>query len=546
MQLGQSLALAKTVTIDTETTYTKSNSDRRIIGVAVAVELELETLTYYIPVGHGEYLPGFDPENVEFPHDFWHPVGENVPVIMHNAKFDLIQLSQISNIEPLTKCLYDTMLMGHYINENQFLALDKMAEKYLGIRKEVDLAKAMKGTDWHNIPPAIMGEYAEQDVRVTQQLFWAQLPEFAIYEETWKYDRKFLLLLMEMEVKGIPINVSFCREQSDACENRMRQIRHELGFDPAKPSQLHPRLFSPPPTGLGLKPSSFTPTGKPQVNDDFLEAQPHPICALVLEYRKLGKARSAYYEAYLSHMDSDGAIHPTFKQQGTVTGRLSCADPNLQQIPREGNVKKAFLPEIGKQLWEIDYSAIEYRLAAAYSRDNDLIASLEAGADFHTIIANRLGIPRQQAKTVNFLMIYGGGVAKLAEQLKIPMAKAKKIWVDYQNEVSAIFNMMKNVNALAAEQNYIRLWSGRRRHFEYPSEARKAFNSLVQGGAFEIVKRSMLKLKEAGFDIRNQVHDSVWIMVDNEDEVKEAMKVMSDWTKETFGLTFTVDSKRLN
>lgn len=549
-QFLPSLILANKIAIDTETSWVKAGEGRFIIGFSMAWNEpgnnEVESI--YVPVKHGSYLEGLSVGNVtDLPSNFFH-FCQGKKVIFHNAKFDLHALDTLFDVRFFDD-IDDTMLMAHYINENWFIGLAELATRFLGIKKREDLAKVMKmkKEDWENIPPPMMAKYAEEDTKVTLLLHDHLLPMFSEYKTLWEeFDRKFMWMLYEMEKKGIPVDTTFCSSQLNTCAERQARILVELGFDPMKPSQLHPKLFSEPPDGLGLKPASFTSkTERPQVTDEWLSSVNHPITQLVSEYRKLTKVRSTYYGAYLELADESGHIHPTFKQQGTVTGRLSCAYPNLQQIPREGNVKRAFSAEVGHQLWEIDYSAIEYRLAAVYSRDNALIAQMEEGQSIHDIVASRLGIARQQAKTVNFLIIYGGGAAKLAEQLKISVAKAKSILDDYKREFSPLFAAMRAATQAAETNGSIKLWSGRRRHFEYPSEAYKAFNSVVQGGAFEIVKRSMLLLHQAGFDVRNQVHDSVWLMVENEDQVHEAERVMSSWTKEAFGLTFAVEAKRL-
>ena len=190
-----------------------------------------------------------------------------------------------------------------------------------------------------------------------------------------------MLLLAEIEMNGILIDRELCAELQHSVRLGFKRFVSELGFDPAKPSQLHPKLFSDPPLGLGLRPSSFTPTGKPQVSLEWLQGVGHPTTALVHEYRKISKQLSSYFSAYLDLTTRENPrLHPTFKQHGTETGRLSCENPNLQQIPREeykdASVKALFLPEPGKELWEIDYRTIEYRLQAVYAESRHTSRSI--------------------------------------------------------------------------------------------------------------------------------------------------------------------------
>jgi DNA polymerase-1 len=243
---------------------------------------------------------------------------------------------------------------------------------------------------------------------------------------------------------------------------------------------------------------------------------------------------------------ANARIHPTFKQHGTLTGRLSCADPNLQQIPRDSEIKKLFLPDEGKQLWEFDYRNIEMRLAAVYAKEETMLETFRQEGDIHQLVADTLGIDRQLAKIVNFLILYGGGRNKLAQQIKCTPAKADTILGSYRTNYPGLFTVAQTANDKAEINGYIQMWSGRRRHFKYESEYHKAFNAVIQGGAFEIVKRSGLALYEAGYDLRNQVHDSWWIQLSPGESHDKIRSIMEDWTMDSFGLRFTVDEKRLN
>jgi DNA polymerase-1 len=386
------------------------------------------------------------------------------------------------------------------------------------------------------------------DVISTGELYEKLVEPFEPYKPIWEnFDRAFMLLLLKMETKGIPVDLEMCRELEARSLKRLAEIRVELGFDPSKPSQLHPRLFDEPPWGLGLKPLTLTPGGKAQVNTRFLERTNHPICGLLLEYRGLQKQVTSYFSSYQRIAGKSDRVHPTFKMHGTVTGRLSCENPNLQQVPRDSKVKDVFMPEEGCDLVEIDYSNIEMRLAAIYSAQPELLEEFsKREGDVHGRVAQALNITRQKAKTVNFLTIYGGGKRVLADQLRIKESEAAKILADYRKSYPEIFTTM-NAAASAADNNRgeIRLWSDRVRHFPFQSEHHKAFNSIIQGGAFEIVKRSMLLLDDAGFDIRNQVHDSVWLNVEDRSTIKRAEEIMEGWVEETFGLPFYVESKTL-
>lgn len=532
--------------IDTETNFTDKYHDRYCLGVSFATDRG----HYYVPVGHQKWFD-FEPVNLIVPPDLFETV--EAPIVFHNAAFDLMVLNKLGIRIP-TGNVWDTMLMSHFIDENVKGAdsghsLDSLASRYLKENKKTKLAKAMKA-DWERIPPYVMATYAETDALLTWDLYKILMEYMeAEWIDQWvRFDRDFMLLLVKIMELGLPIDYDLCERLEDQCQVRMNQILEELKFDPAKPSQLHSKLFGSPPWGLQLEVPSYTPGGKPQVSSNWLQRVGHPVAGLVYEYRKLSKQKSSYFSAYLRLTSRDyPRLHTTFKQHGTVTGRLSGEEPNLQQIPRESykdtEVKKVFRPEPGKQLWEIDFRTIEYRLMAVYSQEPRLLEVFRNEGDFHQMIADDLHITRQSAKTVNYAMGYGAGVQRLGEQLRVGPQKAAQIHKDYRANLPMLFNKVLEAEDYATEHNEISMWNGRTRHFKWSGEHRKAFNAVVQGGAFEIVKRAMLLADKSGASISNQVHDSIWVNVDNEKEVMEIQEVMEGWTEEVFDLRFTTDRK---
>jgi DNA polymerase-1 len=529
--------------------------ERFLLGLAIRT---LDN-TWYIPVGHKKNpLLDKEPENVraDLSQLFTHYEG---PISAHNMKFDYNVLHKADILLPVGN-LWCTMMMSVYLDENHQPghSLDAVLYRYRGVRKLVDHAAGMRKIGWETTPPSLMDKYACQDVTELPELRHTLLSLMEPkHIELWEnYDRKFMLLLAEIERRGILIDRELCSQLQDQCQNRLIEIRQELGFDPAKPSQLHPKLFDDPPFGLGLRIPSRTPKGKPQVSLSWLASVGHPVTALIYEYRKTSKQLSSYFSSYFNLTTWDYArLHPNFKQHGTETGRLSCENPNLQQIPRDeykdASVKKLFLPEEGKQLWEIDYRTIEYRMQAVYADSATLLDLFENEGDFHQLVADDISrqigkpISRQQAKTINYLMSFGGGIGVLSAQLGVPYNLASSIHSGYKEAYPEIFARAEQAEDYATANMEVDMWHGRTRHFRFSNECRSAFNACIQGGSFEIVKRSMLMLQEAGFTISNQVHDSVWINVDGENEVIEAQKIMEDWTKPTFGLSFRTDRKKL-
>ena len=552
-QIKQEISHSNTLGIDTETNFAESQKDRYLLGLAIKTDAN----SWYIPVGHKSFL-GSTPQNFQIPSDLF--INFQGPIIAHNMKFDYEVLTLAGTKVPVGN-LQDTMMLSVYIDENKTTGhdLDSVLERFLGQRKKTVEAAVLKRFGWETAPAQYMAQYAEQDCQLLPQLYEALVSKSEDkHLKLWKeVDCPFMLLLADVEMQGILIDYQLCEKLQHQCQTRLEELRLTLGFDPAKPSQLHPRLFDDPPFGLGLQVPSLTPNGKPQVSLEWLAGVGHPITALVHEYRKTSKQLSSYFSAYLNVTTRDyPRLHPNFKQHGTETGRLSCENPNLQQIPRESwkdaNVKALFLPEPGKALWEIDYRTIEYRLQAVYSQSKTLLTLFENEGDFHQLVADDVSakagtlITRQKAKTINYLMSFGGGVKVLQKQLNVSYGLAESIHKAYRAAYPEIFDKAAEAQSVAEQDMQIDNWEGRTRHFQHMSETHKAFNAVIQGGSFSIVKHSMLKLKEAGFNISNQVHDSVWLNVDNEAEVKEAEQIMSTWTKDKFGLTFRTDRKLLH
>jgi DNA polymerase I-like protein with 3'-5' exonuclease and polymerase domains len=278
-----------------------------------------------------------------------------------------------------------------------------------------------------------------------------------------------------MMIRGVRVNQDFCKEQSEIGYATMADIQSVLGFDPGKSSQLGPFLLEE--LKLPILKQSIK-TGKPSFDknvmvqyEEILGSRNDTTAKLILEYRGWQKVVSSLYQSLLQKLSPDGRVRPGFKIHGTSTTRLSCEKPNLQQIPREGNktwngkAKEAFIPEEGFILVEYDYSQLEFRLECEYTNEPKLIeAFADPTRDVFTEMSQQLGLCSQ----------------------------------------------------LAQERGYIRYWTGRRRHL-HPSDSSKAFNSLLQGGAAEVVKRKLLevdkKLEPYGDDARIvlTVHDSGWV-----------------------------------
>jgi DNA polymerase I len=542
------------VVLDTETTVTDANWSKDVLGIAI-----------YVPVIDQAYYLTFKPDK-EYGIKLRNAL-LNTTLVFHSAKFDL-QMLMKWNID-IRHCVFeDTMLMSYVINEEPPHGLKELTAKFLGpeAKKEQEIVKTLtKAFTWEGIPTPIMARYAEQDVRLTWLLFQnLQVPIELV--EVLQKDYKFMKVLLEIELEGILIDPVEARIKSSECIKRMYAIQQMLGYDPAKPSLLANRLYSPPPTGLGLipvdygMPSKAFPKGRPKMGVAELKEHHHPEVGLVLEYRRVQKAKSTWYDGWLEVMSPENKIHPTFHQHSTVTSRLSCSNPNMQQIPRDSDetetkaafpIKQLIRAAPDHIMYELDYSQVELRLAAVYANETTMLQVFRDNGDPHQLVGDTIGVPRFIGKTINFLTLYGGGAGKLQWVLKqagsnYTLGQCESFMKDFHTAYPGFKQCMWACTNTMTQRGWIQYWSGRRRRMAY--DQHKAFNSLIQGGAAEIMRESLIQVYDAKLPIRikSQVHDSLWIEIHKTDHESLAkIKKIMEWPTEEFGIPFPVDIKRI-
>jgi DNA polymerase-1 len=402
------------------------------------------------------------------------------------------------------------------------------------------------------------------------------------HQNLWRLmpiENEFQMSLYRMMKRGIRVDQEQTKALQLQAEESMQSVTDTLGFRASEKSKLEPFLLE----ELGLPVLKRSPkTGKPSFDksvmeeyDLALEARNDPNAKLVLEFRGWQKASSSFYGPYIDLLSPDGRLRAGFKIHGTRTGRLSCEKPNLQQIPRKGKypwndrTKQCFIPEDGFELYEFDYKTLEFRIAAMYAGNGELITRINDGQDLHQatvdMIKQIVGLQyeRQTIKTTNFLKLYGGGRDKLALQLGIKDHTRKDLTPDHQwdsfdctcdaclclcescivdNAWNTAFPEMRFVMRDAAkkakEQKYVTYWSGRRKHYgTYWNKGaeHKAFNALCQGGGAEIVKHALVNCKSIESESVRPVltvHDSlVWEIRPGEvdDTISKVSSVMKDF-----------------
>jgi DNA polymerase-1 len=307
----------------------------------------------------------------------------------------------------------------------------------------------------------------------------------------------------------------------------MFDIEDQLDFKPTA-ANLGPVLFE----DLGFPVLERSKkTNKPSLNkkvmeeyDRMLEASGNPLAQLVLEYRGWQTACGLLYEPTLRLLSPDGKIRTNYKQHGTVTSRLSSSGPNMQQIPRKGekewngDAKTMFTTGCDCcELWGFDYSQLEFRLSAAYGGEAWLLKTFsDPDADVFTEMSLRIGAPRQTCKTFTYANLYGAGLDKIAYTLGRPSHEIESIYENFLGSISHIKSASKRASRLAEQRKFVRYWTGRRRHFAWDDGYHKAFNSLLQGGAAELVKHAMLSCREVE---DNSTHGDCRMVLQVHDEI---------------------------
>jgi DNA polymerase I-like protein with 3'-5' exonuclease and polymerase domains len=577
------LSDAKEIAIDLETCDPNMESmgpgwprnDGYIVGYAVAVD----GWSGYFPVAHGGG-GNLDRGLVER----WIRKVLETPAdkIMHNAAYDAGWL--LSSGFKIEGRIIDTMVAAPLLDENRFsFSLNALGFDYLKeVKSEQGLKEAAGDFGVHakkelwKLPAMYVGVYAEQDAALTLKL-WQYFKTLLRKEEVdsiFALETDLLPIIIELTRKGIRFDRDNCEKQIEI----MRQKEEKLLADIKKMSGAKVDIWAAASIAhafdkLGINyPKSAT--GLPSFTKSFLDTHEHPIAKMIIEAREINKTYGTFLTPYLNFSAKDGRIHPHVNQirsddGGTVTGRLSMANPNLQQVPARHEiigplVRSLFLPEEG-QLWAAnDFSSQEPRLLVHYATLLDLPGAEKMAqayrenpdTDFHQMVADMAGIGRKQAKTIGLGLMYGMGKQKLANSLDLPLEEASELIATFHQKVpflrGTVDAVMKRIENRASNGS-IRTLLGRKCRFplweptewgvnkalpyeqaliEYGPRIKRAMtykglNRLIQGSAADQTKAAMIALHKAGFRILLQVHDEIALSVNDRDEAVQASEIMT-------------------
>ena len=500
----------------------------------VAIEAALVGMSFSYRKGEAFYVPfPEDPAACQAQADLFKAIfaKESTIKIAQNIKYDMSVLRNYG-IE-IKGATYDTMLAHYLIEPEKRHGMDALALAYLSYEpmsiENLIGKKGAKQGNMREVELNLIKEYAAEDADIT-----LQLKPFLDKQLTTNPKAVQLLHEVEMplarvlstiECEGVNLDVPFLQEMSKTLEADSKAVQEKIfatagqEFNIASPKQLGEILFE----KLKLDPKAKkTKTGQYMTGEEVLsklEAE-HEIASLILDFRELQKLKSTYVDALPALISpKTGRIHTSFMQAVTATGRLSSKDPNLQNIPirtvRGREIRKAFIPRDENHLiLSADYSQIELRIMAAFSKDESMLDAFNNGLDVHKATAAKVfHVPleevtsdmRRKAKTVNFGIIYGVSAFGLAAQLAISRTEAKEIIDQYFVEFPKVKTFMDQSITDARENGYVETVLGRRRYLrdilsanmnERGFAERNAINAPIQGSAADMIKVAMIQIQD--------------------------------------------------
>ena len=558
--------------------------DGEVVGYAIAVD----GWSTYIPIRH--FGGGNLDEKIV---NRWLKKVFECPAdkIMHNAQYDLGWIKHMGFT--VNGRIIDTMIIASLLDENRFsYSLNALAYDLLNKTKSekgLNAAAQEFGVDpkaemW-KMPAMYVGPYAEADAELTLEL-WNYFSVKLTQEDLWgvaNLELDLLPCLVDMTMRGVRVDVNRVERTRDSLLKREREVMKELkrvagtGVE-IWAAQSLAKSFD----NLGIN-YPKTQKGAPSFTKLFLQEHSHPVAKLIVEARNLNKTSGTFINSIMKHCHADGRIHSHINQLrsddgGTVSGRISMRNPNLQQIPARDPIfgpmiRSLFLPEEGEQWAAIDFSQQEPRILVHYAHVYGKTRGIELeGAsefvqaynekpetDFHSLVAEMASIPRKQAKTINLGLIYGMGVNKMSEELDIDVDEAKVLVKQYHARVPFVKGLMSGVmNRLNDKTSggSLRSLLGRKCRFDswepdtfamnkalpfkeavaaYGPTTRlkraftyKALNRLIQASAADMTKKSMVELYKMGKLPLLQIHDELAMSVTSLEEAQEIAKVMEN------------------
>ena len=544
-----------------------------VVGIAVAVPGR----KFYFPIAHGSG-PNMDRKRtLEWFKDI---CGTDATKIFHNAMYDVCWIRKLGI--KINGLVVDTMIAASLIDENRFkYDLNSLSWDYLGFGKsEVALVEAAKSrgldpkADLWQLPAMEVGTYAEKDAELTLEL-WQIFKKEIIYQDVesiFNLETDLFPCLVDMRFLGVRVDVERAHKLKQDLEYQenllLSQIKKESNIEvQIWAARSIAKVFD----KLKLPYDRTVKTQAPSFTKNFLQEHPHPVVKQIAQAREINKAHTTFIDTIIKYEHNE-RIHAEINQirsdaGGTVTGRFSYSNPNLQQLPARNKdlgpmIRSLFLPEDKCHWGCFDYSQQEPRLVVHYAALHkfptvyDVVDAYEndSSTDFHKTVAEMAKIPRSQAKVINLGLFYGMGKAKLQAELGVSKDKAAELFDQYHAKVPFVKQLMNSASNRAQERGQIRTLLGRlcRFHLWEPNQfgmhkamlhedalrehgpgirrayTYKALNKLIQGSAADMTKKAMLELYKEGILAHIQIHDELDLSVESDAQAKKIIEIMEN------------------
>jgi DNA polymerase I-like protein with 3'-5' exonuclease and polymerase domains len=465
---------------------------------------------------------------------------------IHNAKFDLRMLAN-EGIEILGRvhCSFaaERIIQNNHMNYSLDACaarrgwkkddkVKEFADKNKLYTKVSVPGKRLQIKEYHyeKVDPDLMLSYGLWDgelhrrIGLDQELQVEKLSNiqgFPSIRPVFENEMRLVKTLFKMEQRGVRVDKPYIANALEWELNKVREAQREFTQHTGEQYESSPKLFKKVFDAVG-EPYPKTDKGNPSFAADVLEGMSSPVASIINRIRHHEKKAGTYYSSFLYHAGTGDVIHANARQAGTETGRLSYSDPNLQNVPKEGEpedfekpylVRGSFVPREGHFFYSIDYEQQEFRMMLDYAGEKDLIAAIMNGADVHQATADMLGISRKFAKTINFGLLYGMGPMKLAAALGISLAEAKGLMTLYFGKLPKVKRFIDQVIRAGEGRGFIFNWYGRRSNIAMRKWAYILPNHLIQGGCADVIKVAMNRIDDAGFKspMLLQVHDELLI-----------------------------------
>jgi DNA polymerase I-like protein with 3'-5' exonuclease and polymerase domains len=547
-----------------------------IVGIAVAVD----GWSAYYPIAHEG---GGNIEKLKVLDWFKKVCATDAVKIFHNAMYDVCWI-RAAGIQ-INGHIVDTMVMASLIDENRLAyTLNSISYEYLGeVKDEKALTEAAQSwgidpkSEMYKLPAMYVGNYAEKDAQLTLELFKVLSREIQkqSLQNVFDLETQLFPCLTDMKFKGVRVDI----EKAQLLKQQLTKQEHELLLKVKQETGIEPQIWAARSIAtvfdkLGLHYERTDKSQAPSFTKNFLQEHKHPIVQMIAKAREINKAHTTFIDTILKFAHN-GRIHADINpirsdQGGTVTGRFSYANPNLQQIPARNKelgpmIRSLFLPEIDHKWGCFDYSQQEPRLVVHYAATTEPICFDESvtkivdefknnSVDFHKTVADMAGISRTQAKTINLGLFYGMGKAKLQAELGLnTKEEAEVLFNQYHNNVPFVKELMNKTSQFAQTSGSIGTLLGRRCRFNKWEPATfgmhtpmsfeeaertygrgrirramtyKALNKLIQGSAADMTKKAMLDLYNEGIIPHIQIHDELDISVIDDNHAKKIVEIM--------------------